>query len=103
KDRLVRGSFRDWAFQHVRGREIDGNAEEVGEMIFKSDHIKQGQVFGGIEFGNQINIGSWVLGTRHGPVQAQMNNAGSLELWLMLAQRGDDMLPVHTRLSHICF
>ena len=95
-------SFGDWPLQHVRRREIDWNAEKVGEAIFKADHSKQGQVLGGVKVRNQIDIGCLGFGTRHGPMQAQMDDSGGFQFRLMLAQSGNDMLSIHTGLSHIC-
>jgi hypothetical protein len=69
KDCLVCCSFGDWPFQHVRRREIDRNAEKVGEAIFKADHIKQGQLLCGINVRNQINIEYLGFSTRDGPMQ----------------------------------
>ena len=57
---------------------------------------------GGVKVRNQIDIGCPGFATRHGPMQAQMNNSGGFQFQLMLAQPGDDMLSVHTGLSHIC-
>ena len=58
-------------------------------------------MFSKVKFGNQIDIRRLGFGPRHGAVQAQMNNAGGFQLRLMLAQCGDDMLPVYTGQSHI--
>lgn len=87
----------DWLFEHVRRREIDVNAEEVGEPVLKSDHVEQGQAPGGIEVGNQIDIGRVRLGAGGGAVQAQMDDTGSPEFRFVPTQSSEHLLRVHNR------
>jgi hypothetical protein len=68
----------------------------MGEAIFQSDRIQQRQTFGGIEVGDQIDIGGLEIGAGEGTMRAQMDDADRLGLRFMPARAGNDLVPVHT-------
>jgi hypothetical protein len=81
KHGLARCLFADRFFEHFRGREIDRDTEEISQSILKPDHVQQRQGLRRVEVRNQVNVrrrGSFPA--RHGAVQAQMDNPGSLQL-----------------------
>jgi hypothetical protein len=78
---LALGPVGNRLFQGMRRREIDVSAKQVRKTVLKTHHVEQGKMLRAIEVGDQVNIGCCrcrASGER--TVQAQMQNAGSLQL-----------------------
>lgn len=55
KHGLSRGFGRYWMFQRLRCRQVDPDAEHIGQPVFDRDHIQERQTARGIELSDDVH------------------------------------------------
>src|ERR1019366_637578 len=86
KDSLSYGSGADRFSHPVGGRQIDLDAQDISQAVFKPANAHQSERLRLVEIGHQIDIGERRnVAPSHRSKEPEMDNAGGLKLRYMLA------------------
>jgi hypothetical protein len=97
KYRLSLGPLPDRILERLGRRQIDGNAKQIFQAILQMHHVDEAETPLGIEIRNQVDIGCrrfLTAGDR--AVKTQMGDAGGSQFRLVVTQRLDHGIPIHT-------